>query len=115
MKNVMAQNGMNDCFTTLICSELIGESKPSSCMFKAAMDACNLNEGDRSRVIMVGNNLARDVNGANLMGLRSVFMDWSPRYPKIPADDSEKPNYSIHTLIELISLAHKLEIGLRNH
>ncbi|MNW21111.1 hypothetical protein D3C71_2218410 [compost metagenome] len=57
---------------------------------------------------MVGNNLSRDVKGANQMGITSVFLSWTPRYPKQHADDSEKPDYIINEPTELIELAEKL-------
>lgn len=113
-QNSLRQNGMYDYFTALIISEMIRNRKPSPCMFKAAMGAVDLSDEDRKRIIMVGNNLARDVKGANAMGITSVFIDWSPRYPKTPANDSEKPDYTIHTPLELVDLAAKLEEKLEH-
>ena len=108
-QNSLSQNNMYDYFTAIICSELIGEQKPSPCMFKAAMGALNLGEKDCKRIVMVGNNLARDIKGANQMGFTSVFLDWSPRYSKCPKDQLEIPDYIIHTPTELIDLADKIE------
>lgn len=108
-QNSLTQNGMYRYFTSMIISEMIRDRKPSRRMFKAAMGAVDLSEKDSKRIIMVGNNLARDVKGANAIGITSVFIDWSPRYPKMPADDSEKPDYTIHTPLELVNLAAQLE------
>jgi putative hydrolase of the HAD superfamily len=58
---------------------------------------------------MVGNNLARDIKGANDLGLISVWLDWAPRRPKIPADPSEKPDYTIKSPQELLPLLQSLE------
>jgi putative hydrolase of the HAD superfamily len=77
-------------------------------MFKAAMGALELNDGDLSRIVMVGNNLSRDIKGANQMGITSVFLDWTPRYPKTPADESERPDYTISEPMELIDLIERM-------
>jgi FMN phosphatase YigB (HAD superfamily) len=107
-KNMFIQNGIYDYFTTMIYSETIKASKPSPRMFKAAMGALDLNDSDRSRIVMVGNNLSRDIKGANQMGITSVFLDWTPRYPKTPADESEHPDYTISEPMELIDLIERL-------
>lgn len=108
-KNLLTRNGIYECFETLIYSENIRAMKPSPRMFKAAMGAMELEEADIPRIIMVGNNLSRDVKGANALGITSVFLNWTPRYPKTPADDSEIPRYTIGTPLELIELAEKLD------
>lgn len=40
---------------------------------------------------MVGNNLERDIVGANRFGITSVFIKWSPRYPMEPKNEEEVP------------------------
>lgn len=112
-QNSLTQNGMYPYFTALIVSEMIRARKPSPRMFRAAMGAVELGERDRGRIVMVGNNLARDIRGANQMGFTSIFLDWSPRYPKTPTDDLEKPDYIIHTPWELVALADRLERKLQ--
>ena len=107
-KNLLTANGLYDCFETLIYSEPIKAVKPSPRMFKAAIGAMDLTEEDRSRIIMVGNNLSRDVKGANRMGITSVFLSWTSRYPKEPADEWEVPNYTIANPLELIELVESL-------
>jgi putative hydrolase of the HAD superfamily len=57
---------------------------------------------------MVGNNLSRDVRGANQLGITSVFLSWTQRYPKVPADDLEIPDYTISEPLELIDLVETL-------
>lgn len=114
-KNLLTQHDLYDCFETLIYSETIKASKPSVRMFKAALGAMDLSERDCSRVIMVGNNLSRDVKGANQMGITSVFLSWTTRYPKVPADDLEVPDYTISTPLELIDLVEELNHKLNVH
>jgi putative hydrolase of the HAD superfamily len=107
-KNMFLQHGIYDYFSTMIYSETIKASKPSPRMFKAAIGALDLSDSDRPRIVMVGNNLSRDVKGANQMGITSVFLDWTPRYPKTPADESERPDYTISEPMELVDLVEKL-------
>lgn len=57
---------------------------------------------------MVGNNLSRDIKGAKAMGITSVHLNWTPRYPKTPADDSERPDYTISEPMELVELIERL-------
>ncbi len=107
-KNVLTQNGIYNCFAALINSENTGVCKPDGRMFKAAAEALDLTEKDFKRVVMVGNNLGRDVKGANELGITSVFMAWTPRYPRTPADESEVPDYTIYNPVELVDLVDKL-------
>ena len=61
---------------------------------------------------MVGNNLARDIKGANQLGITSVWLDWAPRRAKTPADASEKPDYTIKTPLELLDVLKDIEASL---
>ena len=58
---------------------------------------------------VVGNNLARDIKGANALGMISVWLDWAPRRAKIPADESEMPQYTIKQPLELLQVIDQLE------
>jgi len=106
------QYGLRSCFDAWIVSETIGVSKPAAQMFQAAMDALGLGPADKSGIIMVGNNLGRDVLGANLFGITSVWIDWSPRYRLKPENKDEIPDYIIHTPSELPPLMEELELKL---
>ena len=95
-------------FSAMVYSETVGVCKPDRRMFDTATKALGLTEADKKCIIMVGNNLERDIKGANLAGLISVHLDWSPRYRKVPASDDEIPRYVIHTPLELCTLARML-------
>ena len=60
---------------------------------------------------MVGNNLERDIAGANALGLISVWLDWAPRRSKTPADALEVPDYTIKSPLELLGVLDRLENG----
>jgi FMN phosphatase YigB (HAD superfamily) len=111
-KNAFTQHDIYHCFTSLTYSEQVRALKPSPRMFKAAMGSLELTDEDCSRIIMVGNNLSRDIKGANLMGLTSVHMSWTSRYSKTPADETEIPDYTIATPMDLIELAEELTAKL---
>jgi putative hydrolase of the HAD superfamily len=78
-RNVLSQHGLLDRFSTLAMSEEIGVMKPDPLMFRTALDALGVRKADYGRVVMVGNHLGRDIKGANLLGLVSVWLRWSPR------------------------------------
>ena len=58
---------------------------------------------------MVGNFLERDVKGANALGMISVWIDWSPRRPKEPAEKLEEPDFTIKEPLELLPIIDQLE------
>ncbi|TDL73614.1 HAD family hydrolase [Rhodococcus qingshengii] len=111
-KNMLSYHGLYDCFEAMIYSENIKALKPSPRMFKAAIGAIDLSENDFDRVVMVGNNLKRDIKGANLLGITNVFIDWVPRYTKTPEDESEQPTYTIKEPMELIELVEELNAAI---
>lgn len=110
--NSMTQNGLDDIFAAKIISERVGEKKPSEKMFRAAMEAGHLEEADKRRIIMVGNNIRRDVLGANRFGIRSVLLTWSPRYSYAAETPEMEPTYRIARPEELLDLVHRLEAEL---
>ena len=108
-RNTMKENGLDHIFSAWIISEEVGEDKPSPKMFAAAMGAMRLKEADKNRILMIGNNVSRDIRGANRFGLTSVLLDWSKRRPfdeELPEDHAD---WRIHTPEELFALAEQLE------
>ena len=107
-QNVMKQNGLDHIYKARAISELSKAEKPDRKMFDEAMKQLGLTDQDKDRIIMVGNNIKRDVVGANRFGITSVLLKWSPRYPMTPENEEEVPDYTIETPSELISLVEKL-------
>ena len=108
-QNVYRENGLGYCFDAWIVSEVVGMQKPAPIMFEAAYEALKLTEADKRRIVMIGNNLKKDIAGANRQGLISVWLDWSPRYFHTVEEPDWQPDYTIHTPDELIPLIHELE------
>lgn len=106
--NTMTQNGLDHIFAAKSISEPLQTHKPDARMFQYAMDALGLTDADKARIIMVGNNLERDVVGANRFGIMSVHLAWSPRYRKEARCGEENADYRIETPAELYALVTKL-------
>jgi HAD superfamily hydrolase (TIGR01549 family) len=108
-RNILTAHKLFDLFNALAISEQVGVAKPSARMFTHALNQLGIAPTDYGRIVMVGNNLARDIKGANQLGLISVWLDWAPRRSKIPADETEIPQYTIKTSAELLPLIESLE------
>lgn len=108
-RNILNQHGLFDLFNVRAISEEVGVEKPDPAMFLTALGALGIQPQDYGQVVMLGNHLARDIRGANALGLISVWLDWAPRRPKIPADKAEEPHHTIRFPLELIELIDQLE------
>jgi unsaturated rhamnogalacturonyl hydrolase len=108
-QNVYRKNGLGYCFEEWIVSEVVGEQKPARSMFDTAMEKMGLTEADKPFIVMVGNNLKKDVAGANRFGLTSVWLDWSPRYFHSVEEPDWQPDYRVRTPEELKELIGALE------
>lgn len=108
-QNVYRVNGLRHCFDGWVVSETVGVQKPERPMFQTAMDALSLTAEDKGRIVMIGNNLKKDVAGANRFGLTSIWLDWSPRYFHSFEEEDWKPDYTIKHPSELPGLLDLLE------
>lgn len=108
-QNVYRNNGLGYCFDAWIVSEVVGMQKPAPIMFETAYEKLRLTDADKNRIVMIGNNLKKDIAGANRQGLISVWLDWSPRYFHTVEEPDWNPDYTVKTPAELIPLLHTLE------
>jgi putative hydrolase of the HAD superfamily len=108
-RNILGQHGIYDLFESHAISEELGVEKPHPDMFHCALERLGIAETEYDRVVMVGNNLERDIKGANALGIISVFLDWSSRRSKTPKDDSEAPRYTIHLPVDLLAVLAEIE------
>jgi len=106
--NVLRQHDLYDLFDYLAISEIIGAEKPDALIFRDALKALGIPESDYGRVAMVGNNLERDVVGANRLGLISIFFHWNDRRRSQPLTAEEEPRYTVSSIRELVSLVASL-------
>lgn len=107
-RNVLRQHGVYDLFDAFAISEEVGVEKPDARMFEHALRHLGIAPQAYGRVVMVGNNLARDVCGANRLGLISVWLDWAPRRSKTPANDEQVPRYTIKQPLQLLDVLSEL-------
>jgi putative hydrolase of the HAD superfamily len=110
--NVLRQHDLYDLFDVLAISEVVGVSKPDPWIFQVALDALEIPEEDYGQVVMVGNNLERDITGANRLGLISVFFHWNDRRRNTPLTGEEEPDFTVSSAEELMSLISKLDSGV---
>ena len=73
-----------------------------------------LRDEDKSRIVMVGNNLKKDIAGANRFGLTSIWLDWSPRYFHRIEEPDWQPDYIVRSPGELKELLDVLESRLES-
>ncbi len=110
--NILGQHGLWNDFEAHVISGDLGVAKPHRRMFETAMAALDLSKDAAGRIVMVGNNLERDIKGANEAGLISVFMRWSERRTHVPSDTSEKPRFAIDYIEDLPELLERIELAL---
>lgn len=112
--NIYQENGLDYCFTAKAISGELGQEKPASIMFRHAMEQLGLTESDTSRIVMIGNNIKRDIVGANRMGITSILISYSPRYVMQPDNEEETPDYVVSKPTELIGLLEQLNLQVKN-
>lgn len=108
-RNTMEENGLAQIFAVWVISEEFGVEKPNRILFQTALERLGLTEADKPRIIMVGNNVERDIAGAKRFGIRSVQLVWSQRHPFRPTCPEEEPDYKIYVPEELLELVSTLE------
>jgi HAD superfamily hydrolase (TIGR01549 family) len=107
--NVLRQHKLYELFDYLAISEVVGVQKPQPLIFQTALQALSIPERDYGRVMMIGNNLERDIVGANYLGLISVFFHWNDRRRSQPMRVEERPRYTVSSAQELVSLIASLD------
>ncbi len=106
--NVLRQHGLLDLFDCLAISEIVGVEKPQPEIFQVALDALGIAPEDVGRVAMIGNNLERDIVGANHLGLVSIFFHWNERRRTTVESADEEPTYTVRSVAELQTLLTRL-------
>lgn len=107
--NVLRQHGLYDLFDAFAISDEVGAEKPDPIIFENALSALEIEREDYHRVLMVGNNLQRDIRGANALGLVSIWFHWNDRYRTHPIGSLEEPRYVIHSAEQLLDMVDDVE------
>jgi putative hydrolase of the HAD superfamily len=111
-ENILGGYRLWDHFETHAISEDVGVHKPDAAMFDAALAGLGLTRADCGRIVMIGNNLPRDIAGANRLGIISLFMGWSKRRTHTPETADEVPGYTVFDLRDVIDMLDRIEQGL---
>ncbi len=106
--NVLRQHSLFELFEYCAISENLGVEKPHPRMFQAASAALGIAPQDYPRVAMIGNNLERDMVGANRLGMISIFYHGNERRRTHPLTPEEHPRYTVTTPTELIACIAQL-------
>ena len=85
-------------FDSNVISSEIGQAKPDPSVFRVAMSEMKVSAED---VWHVGDNLSTDVAGANLAGLKSV---WLNRFDEAREPESPIPDLEVTSLTELLDI-----------
>jgi hypothetical protein len=90
----------------------VGVEKPHEGIFLHTLQEMQIPAEDYPRVMMVGNNLERDIAGANRLGFRSTYFHANNRRRAIPVNRSEAPRYTVTTAKELLNLVTELSVDV---
>lgn len=110
-RNVLRQHHLFELFEAFAISDELGCEKPDRRIFVHALDALGIAASAWGRVAMVGNNLERDIRGANDLGLLSIWLAWNERYLVTPASSRDHPRYQVSDATELGALLLALDRG----
>ena len=111
-ENVLKPSGIWDAFEAHVISGDVGVRKPDPKMFDTAMEVMGLDPDLAGQVPMIGNNLDRDIAGANRAGHPSFFFDWSDRRRRIPTGEDDTPVCRFSRLSQCADAVRHLEIAL---
>lgn len=84
----MEKAGLSSCFSYIFVSEKIGASKPSAAFFDACLKQLEADPGfrdeplKRDEILMVGDSLSADIDGALEYGLKTCYFDRKGTGPK---------------------------------
>jgi putative hydrolase of the HAD superfamily len=88
--------GLNSIFDFILVEGEFGIGKPHPSVFTAAMEKLNV---DASHTWMVGDDLERDIAGAQDLGIYSIWIDW--RGSGIPLSSVVQPDRIVSSITQL--------------
>jgi putative hydrolase of the HAD superfamily len=98
----LAEIGLEEYFDTIVVSAELGVGKPDAAIFKHALNRLDV---AAEQTTMIGDSLARDVDGASAVGLRGIWINRDRRHrPQDRADVIE-----IAALTELPAALERIE------
>ena len=98
--------GIGGYFETVVSSVDMGVKKPDPRIFEECLERLGL---PPSKVLMVGDRLDADVAGARRLGMRAIWYRWNGKYKGEPESEDERPDWTIHSLLDLEGAITALE------
>jgi len=90
----LAQFGLTSFFDVILIEEEFGVEKPNRRIFLSALDQLHIGAHE---AWMIGDDLARDIAGAQQVGIFAVWYDFA----KQGLPDNIRPDWIIHDLLEI--------------
>ncbi|MCE2594811.1 pyrimidine 5'-nucleotidase [Motilimonas cestriensis] len=97
----LEHNQLQGIFEPVVISEQVGTAKPDATIFHHALTL--MGEPDKSRVLMVGDNLHSDILGGQNAGIKTC---WLNHHQAAPAKNIT-PDHQVFNLAELEVLLHQ--------
>ena len=98
--NVLHQHDLYRYFDAFAISAEVGVDKPEARMFLAALNQLKIDQPDYASVLMLGNNLERDIKGANQLGMKTAFA----KYGSTQKISDSGADYELNAISELINI-----------
>jgi putative hydrolase of the HAD superfamily len=90
--------GIHEYFDVVLVSSDVGINKPGEGIFALALDQLQVKPEE---AIMIGNTVATDIFGGNLIGMTTVLVQREEQYQP---SEWEQPDHTIQSLTELLTL-----------
>ena len=97
-KKRLAKAKIRDFFSEVFVSEIIGHQKPKKEFFEYV--SIQIEEKDKSKILLIGDSLTSDIKGAVNFGIDSVWLN----IKNSERDEESLPTYEIKSLGELLTI-----------
>jgi YjjG family noncanonical pyrimidine nucleotidase len=91
----LAHSGLDNFFDPLIISDEVGVAKPDPGIFRILLEKAGID--DKDSVLMIGDSLSSDIQGANAVGIDSCWYNPSG----LSAEDGAIPDFIIKNLQDI--------------
>ena len=91
----LAHSELDNFFDPLIISDEVGVAKPDPGIFRILLERAGID--DKASVLMIGDSLSSDIQGANAFGIDSCWYNPS----ELPAEGGISPDFIIKNLQEV--------------
>lgn len=97
-KNRLKLSKIDSYIDDVVISEEVGYPKPQKEIFEVAMK--NSKENDKSKIIMVGDDLNADIKGGIIFGIDTIWTN----YPKKPKNSDIVPTFEVFEIKEIYDI-----------